>query len=148
MTNSFNRIFLFDDKRKKKLLTLRDKLDYLPNGIQAQIAKDVGCTRQTVHNVLYAYNDDIAVRSDFAYNVWKALEGIMAQKDNMEEYDVMHSIVDGLRKGSNIKIEMALTKFRLIKRKLDKSGVPYKMEKSRGWPNSYLLTPKNPTLSA
>ena len=140
--NTFKRAILFNEDRKKKLRALRDRLDFLPNGTQSKIAKNIGCTRQTVHNVLFSYDDELAARSDFAYQVWKELERIVSEPDNVREYDMMKSIVDGLRKGSNIKLEMALPQFRLIKRKLDKMGIPYTLNKSRGWPNIYTLTPK------
>lgn len=140
--NTFKRAILFNEDRKKKLRALRDRLDFLPNGTQSKIAKNIGCTRQTVHNVLFSYDDELAARSDFAYQVWKELERIVSEPDNVKEYDMMKSIVDGLRKGSNIKLEMALPQFRLIKRKLDKMGISYTLNKSRGWPNIYILTPK------
>lgn len=138
---TFKRTLPFDEKRKSRLLGLRDRLDLLPNGIQSQIAKSVGCTRQTVHNVLYAYDDELAARSGFAFKVWKELDTILNQPEHVEGYKTMQMIVEGLSTGSNVKIEMPLPKFRLIKRKLDKAGVPYTLQKSRGWPNSYLLLP-------
>jgi len=140
--NTFKRAILFNEERKKKLCELRDRLDFLPNGTQSRIAKNIGCTRQTVHNVLFSYDDELSARSDFAYQVWKELERIVSEPDVVKEYNMMKSIVDGLRKGSNIRLEMALPQFRLIKRKLDKMGISYTLNKSRGWPNVYTLTPK------
>jgi hypothetical protein len=143
-TKTFKRCILFTEERKERLLALRDRLSYLSNGLQAEIAKSVGCTRQTVHNVLYAYDDDLAAKSDYAYNVWKELEAAMADPTVVEEFETMRTIVEGLRKGSVVKLEMPLPKFRLIKRKLDKLGVKYTLDKSRGWPNVYTLKSQEP----
>lgn len=139
---AFNRRhILFDDDRKQRFLASREKLRYLPNGVQAEVAKLVGCTRQTVHNVLYDYSDDLMARSDFAYDVWRRLEEVVNRPEYAEEYKMMKTIADGLIKGSSVQLELPLPKYRLISRKLNKLGVKYTEAKERGWPNVYLLTP-------
>lgn len=141
---SFQRKIAFDEVRKAKLLALRDRLDYLSNGAQALIASRVKCTRQTVHNVLYDYDDEITAKSDYAYFVWKELEAVVNTPEAKEEYETMKKIVDGLRTGRTVKLEMPLPQFRQIKRKLDHLKVLYTLDKIKGWPNTYVLkgTPK------
>lgn len=124
---------------REKMDNIRDRLSYVPNGVQSKVAKIVKCTRQTVHNVVHVYTDEDYIKSDYAYFVWRELEKILWKPEYTEDYENFNRIYSTLMSEGKVNVEIGANKFRLLKRKFDKKGFKYKLTIHKGWPNSYIF---------
>lgn len=132
-------VHVFPPDKKLRLSELRERLHYVKNHYQAQIARKIKCTRQTVHNVVWSPNPSPS--SEYAAKIWDELENCLTKPEVEEEYRIAKSVVDALKKGSKVNLVMASEKFRVLARKLKKCGVDCTVVTTRGFPNRYTITP-------
>lgn len=130
---------LFTRDEQRVLLQRRDDIDYLPRGLMAVIARDVGTSREYVRQVLYTDDTFTRFRSDKAYAIWTMLRSRVG--DRADEVALMRSIVDALKNKQPVSIKVNSMTFRFIERRLAELNVKCKIDRDAStMPISYVLT--------
>jgi len=130
---------IFTPEQKRHLLGLRERLGYVKNTHQANIARSLRTTRQTVHNVIFS--DEPSPNSEYSSRIWEELEKALSDPRVETEYRQTKKVADALRAGKEVTVSALTENWRMLNRKLRRLGVRYTVQYKRGWPNKYFLTP-------